>query len=210
MAIRKSTVSPFRAPTSDWTPERIDKLDRVEIEQLRTNAIDRGADNLAELCAAALAQRPKRREGGKSAVGAKGRRRLISRGKAFEARGVYLQDVRTSWGGVRKSDGTVVLSLWADAVQSADGTCSYLLWAPDTDGTRPWFQSAPGQERLRHCQLALGGAPAEGLLVFGQALEGRLPEEKARSVHGVDPDTLVHFTVEKRGEEFWAIWGKRN
>ncbi|HUQ73227.1 MAG TPA: hypothetical protein VM183_00770 [Burkholderiales bacterium] len=209
MAIRKSTVSPFRAPTSDWTAERIDKLDRSEIEQLRSNAIDRGADNLAELCASALAQRPKRRESGKAGA-AKRPRRLVSRGKAFEARGVYLQDARTSWGGIRKSDGTVVLSLWADAVQSTDGTCSYLLWAPDTDGTRPWFNSAPGQERLKHCQMALGGGMAEGLLVFGQALEGRLPEEKARSVHGVDPDMLVHFTVEKRGEEFWAIWGKRN
>lgn len=208
MAIRKSTVSAFRPPTSDWTPERIDKLERDEIEQLRTNALDRDAGELAALCDAALASRPKRGAGAHGASSAKGRR-LISRGKAFEARGVYLQDARTSWGGVRKSDGTVVLSLWADAVKTSEGGCSYRLWAPEADGS-PWFKSAPGQERLKHCQLAVAGAAAEGLLVFGQALDGHLPEEKARSVHGVDPETLVRFKVEKRGEEYWAIWGRKS
>ena len=55
----------------------------------------------------------------------------------------------------------------------------------------------------------MAGAAAEGLLVFGERLEGHMPEEKARSVHGVDPQTVVHFKVEKRGEQYWAIWGKR-
>src|SRR5437016_170442 len=65
-----------------------------------------------------------------------------------------------------------------------------------------------GQERLRHCQLVMDGAAAEGLLVFGERLDGHIPEEKARSVHGVDPETVVHFKVEKLGEEYWAVWGK--
>ena len=40
----------------------------------------------------------------------------------------------------------------------------------------------PGQERLKHCRLVMAGAAAEGLLVFGERLEGHMPEEKARSV----------------------------
>jgi hypothetical protein len=49
----------------------------------------------------------------------------------------------------------------------------------------------------------------EGLLVYGEALDGHLPEDKARSVHGVDPETVLRFKVEKRGEEYWAVWGKK-
>jgi hypothetical protein len=101
------------------------------------------------------------------------------------------------------------MGLWAAAVKSRDGGCGCLLWSPNVDGSRPWSDSPPGRERLRQCQLVAGGAAAEGLLVFGEALEGHLPEEKARSVHGVDPQTVVHFNVEKRGDQYWAIWGKR-
>jgi hypothetical protein len=53
------------------------------------------------------------------------------------------------------------------------------------------------------------GAAAEGLLVLGEKLEGHVPEEKARTVYGVDPQTVVRFKVEKRGEQYWAVWGKR-
>ena len=199
--------SQFRHDTSDWTAERVAKLDRQEIEQLRTNALERGEQEVAALCAAALQDGTKRRQAA-PAKSAKGRR-LISRSAAFEARGVFLENPRTSWGGVRKSDGAVVLGLWADAVKSREGGCGYLLWAPNTDGSHPWYDSPAGQERLKHCQLVMQGAAAEGLLVFGDALDGRAPEEKARSVHGVDPQTVVRFSIEKRGQQYWAIWGKR-
>src|SRR6267143_1346904 len=53
------------------------------------------------------------------------------------------------------------------------------------------------------------GAGAEGLLVFGERLDGHLPEERARSVHGVDPETVLRFKVEKQGDEYWAVWGKK-
>jgi len=52
-------------------------------------------------------------------------------------------------------------------------------------------------------------ALAEGRLVYGERLDGHVPEDKARSVHGVDPLTVVHLRVEKRGPEYWAVWGKR-
>ena len=38
---------------------------------------------------------------------------------------------------------------------------------------------------------------------------GRLPEDKARTIHGVDPETVLSFQVEKRGAEYWAVWGKK-
>ena len=201
----------FRARRSAaWTRERIGSLSKQEIQQLRANAGDLGEQDVVTLCDEALRSLPKGAGKG-SAVPAKNAktRRLIARGKAFEARGVYLNDVRGSWGGVRSSDGMVVMSLWADAVKSRDGACNYLLWAPNVDGARPWSDTPSGQERLKHCQLALEGAGAEGLLVFGERLDGHLPEERARSVHGVDPETVLRFKVEKQGDEYWAVWGKK-
>jgi hypothetical protein len=192
---------------SDWTMERVAKLDRDEIEQLRANALGLGEHEVAAICEKALVHSPKRRTT-PAAKQAKAQR-LISRSAAFEARGVYLDDARTSWGGVRKSDGAVVMGLWAAAVKSRDGGCGCLLWAPNVDGSRPWSDSASGQERLKHCRLVMDGAAAEGLLVFGQALEGHVPEEKARSIYGVDPQTVVRFKVEKRAEQYWAVWGRR-
>jgi hypothetical protein len=45
--------------------------------------------------------------------------------------------------------------------------------------------------------------------VQGEALEGRLPEDRARTVLGIDAETVVHFQVELRGAEYWASWGKK-
>ena len=201
----------FRARRSAaWTRERIGNLSKQEIQQLRANAGDLGEQDIVTLCDEALRSLPKGAGKGSAASAKNAKaRRLIARGKAFEARGVCLNDVRGSWGGVRSSDGMVVMSLWADAVKSRDGACTYLLWAPNVGGARPWSDTPSGQERLKHCQLALEGAGAEGLLVFGERLDGHLPEERARSVHGVDPETVLRFKVEKQGDEYWAVWGKK-
>jgi hypothetical protein len=201
----------FRGSQSyEWTRERVERLRKPEIEQLRDNAGKLGANDVVVLCEEALRTLPK---GG--ARGAKGTRqpkrprRLISRLRAFEARGVFLQDGRLSWGGVRKSDGAVVLGIWADAIESGDGACSYLLWAPNAGGARPWSDKAGGQERLEHCKLALSAGVVEALLVYGERLEGYIPEDRTRSVHGVDPETVVTLKVERRGEEYWAVWGRK-
>jgi hypothetical protein len=45
--------------------------------------------------------------------------------------------------------------------------------------------------------------------VYGERLDGHLPEEKARSVRGVDPETVIQFKIEQRGEEYWAVWGAK-
>lgn len=213
MQLRKAV---FARRTVDWTKERIGQLSKQEIEQLRINAVALGEDSVVALCSEVLGEPRKR---GSRAAGASGagtgaatpvkRRRLVSRRKAFEARGVMLNDVRTSWSGVRKSDGAVVISLWADAVGSAEGACSYLLWAPNVSGSRPWSDQPGGKERLEHCKLVLNGGRAEGVLVYGERLEGYLPEDRARSVHGVDPEVVLQLEVERRGEEYWAVWGRK-
>jgi hypothetical protein len=197
-----------RGRDEEWTPERVGRLATPELRQLRDNAERLGASTVVELCNAALEARP--RAGAKRGALAKGMRHLISRSKAFQARGVYLPDVDCGWCGERKSDATVVMSLWAGAIVSSEGTCSQLLWAPDVDGSRPWSASAAGKERLRYCKLALERGGAEGLIVHGESFDGEAAEHNARSVHGVDPERLVHFKVEQRGAEYWAVWGAKS
>jgi len=140
---------------------------------LRANAGNLGEQEVVTLCDEALRSLPKGAGKG-SAVSAKNAktRRLIARGKAFEARGVYLNDVRGSWGGVRSSDGMVVMSLWADAVQVARRAraticCGRRTWT----GARPWSDTPSGQERLKHCQLASRAPAPKGCSCFGERLE---------------------------------------
>lgn len=202
-----------RSRADEWTPERIAQLTVQDIKQLRANAERLNEPAVVALCSEALANasprtRSRAGSGSKSRTRTKARR-LIARTKAFEARGVWLQDPRTSWGGLRKSDGAVVMALWADAIESADGGCRYLLWAPNVGGSRPWSDQAAGKERLDHCKRALEQGRAEGLLVYGERFTGHIPEDKAYAVHGVDPETVVVFQVEQCGAEFWAKWGKK-
>ena len=199
-----------RGDPQSWTKERVEQLGKQDLQQLQANAERLGEADLAALCAGVLKERP--RVVTTAASRAKARtqaRSLMSRTKAFEARGVWLQDSRTSWSGVRKIDGVVVLTLWASAIQSTDGSCSYLLWAPNVDGTRPWSDKPAGKERLEHCRIALENGAAEGLLAYGEPLEGHVPEDKARTVLGLDPETVLRIKVEKRGQEYWATWGKK-
>ena len=203
---------PFkRAGAEDWTLERITQLSVADIKQLRENAQRLNEDTVVALCSEALNSAPPRaraRAGSKARPNTKARR-LIPRSSAFETRGVWVEDRRASWGGVRKSDGAVVLALWADAIESANGGCSYLLWAPNVKGSRPWSDTPAGKERLEHCRRAAERGRAEGLLVYGERLAGHQPEEKAYAVHGVDPETVVILRVEARGAEYWAVWGRK-
>ena len=206
----KTSVSK-RGRAEDWTRERIGQLPAQEIMQLRSNAERLNEPDLAALCSDVLAKaRSRARAELRSNAGPQTKaRKLIARAKAFEARGVRLQDVRTSWGGVRASDGAIVMALWAEAIESVDGTCRYLLWAANTVGTRPWFDTPGGRERLEHCRRAIELGGAEGLLVYGQRLEGRLPEDRASAIYGADAETVLLFEVEARGQEYWAVWGRR-
>lgn len=207
MQARNSAV--FKTGSSqDWTRERIERLSKKEIEQLQANAERLGVPGVVELCTESL--KSQRKQSARKAAGSRSphaSRHLVSRASAFAARGVFPHDA-SSWGGVRKTDSMVVMTLWAGAVRSAKGGCSYLLWAPNVDDKRPWSDLPAGKERLEHCRLALG-RDAEGLLVYGESLEGHLPEEKVHTIHGVDTGTILSFKVEKRGDEYWAAWGKK-
>ena len=204
----KTTTPVFKTGrASAWPRERLDSMDREDLVQLQSNAERLGEQELAATCGEVLKLRPKRGPAGMAA--ASGQRKLIPRSRAFAARGIYLQDPRTSWSGVRKADGGVVMAMWQAAVQSQNGGCACLLWAPNLGGSRPWSDSAAGRERLEHCKRAIENQGAEGLLVHGESLEGRLPEDRARSVLGIDPETVIRFNVELRGAEYWATWGLR-
>lgn len=203
-------LPPRSGRAEEWTRERIERMPAQDIKQLRANAERLGETELAALCGELLKTARRAQSAPRSAPSLRTKaRKLIGRSKAFEARGVWLKDPNTSWGGVRKSDGAIVMGLWADAVQSDGGTCSYLLWRPNVEGARPWSDKAAGRERLEHCKRAMELGRAEGLLVYGRALADHLPEEKAYTVHGADPETVIVFTVELRSAEYWAVWGKK-
>jgi hypothetical protein len=208
MQSRNIAFKPARG--QDWTPERIERLDTPDLQQLRENAEKLGATSVVAMCDAALSARPRppSRRAAASRL-PKRARNLISRDKAFQARGVYLPAADNGWSGVRKGDGAIVMTLWASAIVSSEGTCSQLLWAPNLDGARPWSDTAAGKERLKHCKLALERGGAEGMLVYGEQFDGETAEHNARSVYGVDPECVVQFKVEQRGEEYWAVWGAK-
>jgi hypothetical protein len=203
------TVTLLRPHSERWTTERITRLDRSEVTQLRTNAAGLGDAQVVALCDKVLLNAPK-----DSKVAEMSRRlkasgvRLVSRRSAFETRGVTLHEL-SSWGGVRSSDGMVVLSIWKDAIQSDQGHCSYLLWAPNHQGSRPWSDKPAGKERLEHCRVACEHGSAEALLVYGEAFGGHIPEDKAKTISGVDAAIVLRVAVVLRGREYWAVWGGR-
>lgn len=195
---------------SRWTSDKLAQMTVREIKQLRDNALGLDQPEVAELCREALKGRPDARIEARPRSPLRTRaRHLVARSKAFEARGVYLQDPRTDWGGVRLRDRAVVLALWADKVVSSDGSCRYLLWAPNLGGARPWSEKPAGRARLQHCKCALQNGRAEGLLAYGEALQGFIPEDKAHTVYGIDADVVLELQVALEGEQYWAVWGKR-
>ncbi|MGH8631668.1 MAG: hypothetical protein ACREU7_13020 [Burkholderiales bacterium] len=198
-----------RARVAMWTRDKINSLTTPDVRQLRVNAVRLAETEIAALCDEVLDARPRGHAPARKARRKGAARRLISRNQALGMRGVNLRNRIWSRGGVRQSDGAVVLALWADDVQTAEGACHYLLWAPNADGSRPWSDTPGGQERLDHCRRAVECGNVEGLLVYGERLEGTLPEDKARSVDGADPDTVLMLRVEKRADEYWATWGGR-
>jgi hypothetical protein len=198
-----------RARVEIWTREKIESLSTPELRQLSENALRLGEAELAALCGEVLDARPRGRAPVRRLVRKGEPRRLVSRAQALALCGVTLHNRTWSRGGVRQSDGTVVLTLWAEDVQAANGASHYLLWAPNVEGSRPWSDTPGGQERLEHCRLAAQGDRTEGLLVYGERMQGSLPDDKALSVHGADPDTVLTLRVEKRAKEYWATWGGR-
>ncbi len=190
-----------------WTKSRIAALQTSEIRQLRDNAKGLGNENVVALCDEVLGGRPPVRKPRK----AKRQRELdgrplVSRTKAFEMRGVKLRNTRWSWGGIRESDGAVVFTVWASDVETEGEIHRYMLFGPNRGGDRPWSDTAGGKERLEHCRLALERGEAEGLLIYGERRGGDVPLEEASRVTGADPHTILRFEVNRKGDEYWAVW----
>jgi hypothetical protein len=207
MQQHRSAFKPRRG--QDWTPERIERLDTAEVRQLRENADKLGVADVVAACDMVLGARPAAAKRVAPAATPKRARPLLSRQKAFQARGVYLDGAESGWCGVRKSDGAVVITLWAPAVVSGDGVCSQLLWSPNVADARPWSDSPGGKARLEHCRLALERGGAEGLLVQGDHFDGEAAEHNARTVYGVEPGQVLQIRIEQRGDEYWAVWGAK-
>ena len=101
-------------------------------------------EQIAALCAQVLGGRPRGLAAPRAPAKKKRSdgRRLVSRSLAFGMTGVSLANRFWSRGGVRGTDGGVVMALWAEDIRRAEGACSYLLWAPNVGGARPWTQDA--------------------------------------------------------------------
>lgn len=177
--------------------------------QLRANAQDRGELQIVALCdQVLLLERPRVLSGDGGHRLKAQHPQLVTRRSAFETRGVTLREL-SSWGGIRPSDGAVVMSIWKADIQSENGGCRYLLWAPNRKGSRPWSDKPGGQERLEHCKQACERGSAEALLVYGEPLAGHIPEDRAATVSGIDPSVVLKVEVVLRDREYWAIWGAR-
>ena len=176
--------------------------------QLRENAVRLGDAKTVALCDQALLSAPAQPKQDLARRLQASGVRLVTRRAAFERRGVTLRAL-SSWGGIRSSDQTVVFSIWKDAIRSEAGMCSYLLWAPNLKGSRPWSNQPAGEERLEHCRQACERGSAEALLVYGEALGGYIPEHKASTILGADGALVLQVAVVLREREYWAVWGTR-
>lgn len=192
-----------RGRIAKWSKEQLARLTTPELRTLLANAERLKESEVAALCNELLAARPRGRPPARRDGPPRVARTLITRGRAFAMHGVTLRSRVWSRGGVR-DNGAVVLAVMADEVQKAGDADSYLLWAPNLHGSRPWSDTPGGMERLEHCRIALERGAAEGLLTFGKRAAGAAPKDDGTSGERVDAETLLSLRVEKRGEEYWA------
>jgi hypothetical protein len=203
----RKVALPILSRATTWTLEKISALSAPEVKALRENAERLAEPEIAELCTQVLKSRPRSTGTGKPPAPRKvGDRLLVSRTMAFGMRGVGLSNRFWSRSGLTRA-GDVVFALWAEDVQHGNDGSRHLLWAPNVDGVRAWSDKPAGQERLEHCRRAIERGAATGLMVYGKRMEGFLPDEKAERVDGADAQASVALRVEKRGDEYWAVWG---
>jgi hypothetical protein len=182
-----------RGRVAKWSKEQIDKLSTPEVRTLLANAERLLETEVAAICNEILDARPRGRPPVRRDKHAPLVRRLVTRRKAFEMRGVSGYNRVWSRGGIG-ADGAVVMTVASDEVEKREGAMRYLLWAPNVDDSRPWSDSPGGKERLEHCRLALERGAAQGLMIYG-----------AR-VNQVDAENVLSLRVEKHGDEYWATW----
>lgn len=117
--------------------------------------------------------------------------RRVSRSAAFQAQGVTLKYMASSWSGVRADDGMVVFAISADQVLVDPEGSRCLLWRPAELG-----DARAQRERLQHCELALVHGRAEALLAYGDAGQ-------------MDAGVVLAIRVVALGGQYWARWNSR-
>lgn len=192
-----------RGRIAKWSKEQLDRLSTPELKALIVNAERLKEPEVAALCRELLAARRRRLPAARRDPSPRPARTFITCGRAFAMHGVTLRSREWSRGGMRE-DGSVVLAVMADEVQRAGGADRYLLWAPNTDGLRPWSDTLGGMERLEHCRAALERGAAEGLLTYGKRAAGAAPKDDGTSEQHMDAAVVLSLRIEKRGEEYWA------
>lgn len=115
--------------------------------------------------------------------------------------GAPLANVRWSWGATRK-DGSVVLRVWKDQVETIDGVPSVCVLRPDwkVDGPNPGLG-----ERLRHIMdLRRGG---KAYLVFCESTNPGIVTP--RTIKSFDEEHVVigERLIQKK-ENFWLALGE--
>ena len=151
--------------------------DRAAARQCRDARQDGGCHAVRGSAGSAPAERRKaRRRAGRPQQARKG---LISRAKAFEARGIFLQDARGSWSGVRKSRGRGHQHLGERHPVTGRGLQLSSVGA-QRRGLAPW-STARRQERLEHAASRTSEAtpmpPGSR-----ERLDGHIPEDRARTI----------------------------
>lgn len=121
-------------------------------------------------------------------------RARLSLAQAFEAQGVTLKDPERSWSGIRDADGAVVIAMSEADIHATGDGFSCLLWAPVIEVATEWGDGPGKEERLAHCRLAAILGSADGLVVRPASAD-------------VEADAVLTLRVEKRRNEYWAMWG---
>jgi len=65
----------------------------------------------------------------------------------------------------------------------------------------------PNLDGIEACRLIRRKPWGRGVVIVALTGWGQ-DEDRARTVLGIDPETVIHFRVEQRGDEYWAVWGK--
>jgi hypothetical protein len=114
----------------------------------------------------------------------------------FEALGAPLANTRWSWGAVRP-DGTVVLRVWKDRVESLDGRQFVRIWKQPVGALASHDHGR--RERLEHVNLLKAGARC--FLIMCEAAD---PAEKPRRVRRFDDKQVYRGGALKQvGEDWW-------
>ena len=192
-----------RGRVATWSREQIDRFSTPEVRALLANAERLKETEVAGLCNEILDSRPRGHPPAQRSARTSPGLRLVSRAKAFEARGVRPASRLWSRGAIRADD-MVVLMLRSETAEKAGGAQRYLLWAPNVGASHPWSDTAGGQERLQHCRIALERGAAEGLLTYGKRAAGAAQGDTGATRELIDAETVLALRVEKRGEEYWG------